>query len=260
MFFVDEQQRIKRMNAFADVLTSRGCPYPCMFCCAHAAWGTKKPRLRSVENVIEELKILHRHYQQKFFIFWDDLFTYDRKRAIHLCRRIIEENLKISWLCLVRINTLDAELLEIMKEAGCIEIQIGIESGSNRILKLIKKSLTIEMIKSAVPLIKNSGIKWRIFLMIGFPTETEKEIAETIGLVDELNPDFVDLGIFAPYPGTPIHEELKAQGLLGDSFMKSDMYNPEINFTGTISKKVFRKIAMDGFALVDQHNERAYRS
>jgi radical SAM superfamily enzyme YgiQ (UPF0313 family) len=256
LFVVDEQKKIVRMNLCVDILTSRGCPYRCTFCCTYEAWNSRKPRLRSVDNVVEEIRYLKEKFGQSYFIFWDDLFTYDRKRTIELCKRIINEKLNITWLCLVRINTIDKELLKIMKQAGCNEIQIGIESGSDRILKRIKKGLTVDMINEKVPIIRQSGLKWIIFLIIGFPTETEEEIAQTIKLIKTLKPDFADVSVLAPYPGTAIYYELKEQGLLDRDLMKSDMCNPDNNYTGTISDDDFRRIAMNALKFAHGYNNR----
>lgn len=254
---VNAAGRLQRMNfAFADVLTSRGCPYRCTFCCAYEAWGSHKPRLRSVDNVIQEIVYLTTEFAQKFFIFWDDLFTYDRERTWELCTRLIAEKINITWLCLVRLNTIDAELLALMKQAGCIEVQVGIESGSERILKLIKKGITLEMIKNKSSIIRKSGIKWRIFLILGFPTETSAEIAQTLQLVKMIKPDSVDVSVLCPFPGTAIYQELNARGLIDENFMKSDMWNPNNNYTGTMSDAEFKAIIMNAFEFIDRYNGR----
>ena len=256
MFFVDAKGKLQKMNSFADILTSRGCPYLCTFCCAYVVWGTRKPRIRSVDNVVKEIISLKTRFNQNFFIFWDDMFTFDRERTIELCKRIIEEKINITWLCLLRINTIDAKLLDIMKKAGCVEIQTGIESGSDRILKLIKKGITINMIKRKALIIRKSGIKWRIFLIIGFPTETRIEIDQTINLVNEIKPDYVDISMFCPYPGTALHKELRDNGLLGKDFMKSDMWYPYITYTGTMSNEEFKEIAFNALRYVDKYNSK----
>src|SRR3972149_8835827 len=98
----------------------------------------------------------------------------------------MQNNLDIKWTCVTRLNTLDSELLEYMKRAGCVEVQIGIESGNDRILKYIKKGLTLELIRRQTAVINKSGINWRIFLIIGFPTETMEEMGDTLKLIGDL--------------------------------------------------------------------------
>ncbi len=254
MFMVDVNYKFKYIYSVEDILSTRGCPYPCSFCAAQAAWGTKKPRVRSIDNIISELKYLKMAFNQTNFIFWDDLFTINRGRTIKLCLEIIENKLDIKWLCLVRIDKIDAELLELMKKAGCYEIQVGIESGNNRILKYIGKGFDLETILKQVPIIKKSGINWRIFLIIGFPTETKEEIEDTLNLISQIKPTFVDLSMFCPYPGTDLFYHLKKQGVLSRDFMKSDMWYPYVTYTGTMSNEEFKKTAFDALKYVDEYN------
>ncbi|NJD53203.1 MAG: radical SAM protein [Candidatus Methanoperedens sp.] len=254
MFIVEKNNDIKYIDAFGDILTTRGCPFPCRFCAAHEAWGTKKTRFRSIDNIIQELKYLVNTFGQKNFIFWDDLFTIDKNRTMELCQKIIDNKLDIRWLCLVRIDKIDAELLEKMKTAGCYEIQIGIESGNDRILSYIRKGINLEIIRKQISIIRQSGINWRIFLIIGFPTETREEIRDTINLIAEIKPTFVDLSIFCPYPGTDFYYDLQKQGQLDKDFMKSDMWYPYITYTGTMNNEEFKKIALEALKYVDKYN------
>lgn len=254
MFMVDKQGRKKYIRECKDLLTSRGCPYPCTFCCAYKAWGTRKARFRSIANIMEELEFLCREYNQKDFVFWDDLFTADRKRVVALCEEILRRKLDISWLCLSRINTIDEELLNVMKAAGCRELQIGIESGNDRILKLIQKGITRKMIFDKVPILRSAGIPWRIFLIIGFPTETREEMNDTLRLIDEIRPTHVDLSLFCPYPGTELHSYLLERRLLGDDFMKSDMWYPYHNYTCIMSDADFEVFAFDALKMVDDYS------
>ena len=257
MFVINAGGSIEYVHECRDVLMSRGCPYPCTFCGAFEAWGSRKPRFRSIDNVIAELKYLKNVFNQRYFIFWDDLFTVSRNRTMEFCEKIMQNNLDIKWTCVTRLNTLDSELLEYMKRAGCVEVQIGIESGNDRILKYIKKGLTLELIRRQTAVINKSGINWRIFLIIGFPTETMEEMGDTLKLISEINPTFVDLSIFSPYPGTDLYYELKEKGSLGKDFMKSDMWYPYNNYTGTMTNEEFQKFAFNAFKYVDGYKRKA---
>lgn len=253
--FSYKNKKIVPVRSYSDILVSRGCPYKCKFCCNHVVWGTYKPRIRSVENVIEELYELKTKYNQKFFIFWDDLFTINRNSTIHLCNLIIEKKMHIKWICLVRLDTIDQELLKIMKDAGCVEIQIGVESGNDRILSLIGKKITLRQIFEKMEIVRKSDLRHLIFLMIGFPSETESEIHETIDLICKLRPTSVDLSVFSPYPGTPFYDELKERGVITDLTMRSDPSNLNNNYSGTLSDDEFQMIAEYGFKFVDNYNK-----
>jgi len=254
MFRVKTDGSYEQILATGDILASRGCPYLCRFCSAFATWGTRKPRFRSIDNIIDEIVMLKEKYKQKFFIFWDDLFTANKKRVNEFCHRLLDMDLNIEWLCLVRINNLDADLLDLMKRAGCCEIQIGIESGSDRILRLIKKDIKMEQILSKAPIIKASGIRWSIFLVIGFPGESKAEIISTMNLINKLMPDRVELRLFTPYPGTDFFNELKEAGKIGEDFFKFDVFNPRNNFTDTMDDNEYRELAMKALQCADRYN------
>ncbi|NTU89707.1 MAG: radical SAM protein [Actinobacteria bacterium] len=255
VFMIDRRGRTRYVRGYRDVLTSRGCPYQCTFCCAYVAWGSRKPRFRSIVNIVDELEYLYRECNQTNFTLWDDLFTADRRRVIAFCDEIAKRKLDFTWLCLSRINTIDEELLRTMKSAGCREIQIGIESGSNRLLTFIRKDITRAMIFEKVPILQRAGIPWRIFLIIGFPTETRAEMDETMSLIEEMKPTYVDLSLFCPYPGTELHRNLRESGKLGDEFMKSDMWYPYNNYTSTMSDSDFQAYAFRALKMVDDYND-----
>lgn len=254
MFIIDRHGKIKRCHEYKDILTSRGCPFPCTFCCAYKAWGTRKPRYRSIESIIDELDFLLSKYGSNDFIFWDDLFTSNSERVKAFCKIVLQRKMRISWVCLTHLNTIDEELLLLMKAAGCREIQIGIESGSDRILSFIKKEISREIIFAKVPILKKVGIPWHVFLIIGFPTETVQEMDETMRLIAEIRPHYVYLGLFCPYPGTDLYNYLIEHKQLGHDFMKSDMWYPYHNYTGIMNDDIFQSYAFKSLKLVDYYN------
>jgi radical SAM superfamily enzyme YgiQ (UPF0313 family) len=256
MFALGEGGEIRTLYANADILASRGCPYPCRFCCAFAIWGTRRTRFRSTENIVAELVHLNTKYGQRFFVFWDDLFTANRARTVELCSRIIGSGLDIEWVCLVRLSTVDAELLALMKRAGCREIQIGVESGNDRILHDIGKDLTLATIRAKVPIIRASGINWGVFLIIGFPSETRAEMEDSLRLIEEIRPTWVSLNIFSPYPGADLFDELKAQGRLGEESMRGEFWYPHNNYTGTMQDEEFTRFAIRALRYADRYNVR----
>lgn len=197
---------------YGYIMTGRGCPFECTYCASKKIWN-RKTRFRSEQNVIEEIKHVFNTFGTRSFYFIDDTFTLNQNRAKRICQMIVDEALDIEWICDTRIDTLDEELLQLMKKAGCTRIKIGVESGSERILKKIKKGLTKEQIRTAVSMIKDVGIDLTIYLMIGFPTETDSEALETIEFAKELNPTYCSLSILAPYPGTEVYDDMIESGV-----------------------------------------------
>jgi radical SAM superfamily enzyme YgiQ (UPF0313 family) len=235
MFMLNKKGEMTGIFSFGDILGSRGCPYPCKFCCAHVVWGTKEPRMRSVENIIREMENLINTYSQKSFVFWDDLFTTNRQRVMDLCKRIIENKWNIQWVCLMRVNNIDGELLDIMKKAGCKEIQLGIESGNDRLLTYIRKGFTVNAVREKVEIIRKADINWLAFFIVGFPTETENEIKQTERLIAELRPSQVLISICSPYPGTELYHELLMKGAISENSITNDNWHISNNYTGTMT-------------------------
>ena len=197
---------------YGYIITGRGCPFECTYCASKKIWN-RQTRFRSEQNVVDEIKHVYHTFDTKSIYFIDDTFTLNKKRAKRICQMIIDEGLDIEWICDTRVDTLDKELLHLMKKAGCVRIKIGVESGSERILKKIKKGITKEQIRFAVSLIRDVGIDLTIYLMIGFPTETDNEVQETITFARELDPEYYSLSILAPYPGTEIYDDVIRSGV-----------------------------------------------
>lgn len=156
----------------AESMGSRGCSYRCAYCVSPRLFG--RWRGRSIANIIDELDFLKKHYPKiKSFIFWDDIFTFNRDRTIKLCQALIERGLNhYSWECLARIDQIDSEMLNLMAKAGCTRIKYGIESGSSEILKRIHKNIDLNVAEKAFELTRKAGIEAISFFMIGNPGET----------------------------------------------------------------------------------------
>jgi radical SAM superfamily enzyme YgiQ (UPF0313 family) len=197
---------------YGYIMTGRGCPFECTFCASKKVWKGHV-RFRSPENVVEEVKHVHDKYGTKLFYFVDDTFTLNKKRTKKICELLVENDLDISWICDTRVDTIDEELLRLMKKSGCVRVKIGVESGSERILKKVKKKITKKQIRDSVARIKKVGIDLTIYLMIGFPTETEEEMRETLDFARELEPTYYSLSILAPYPGTEIYDDVIRSGV-----------------------------------------------
>lgn len=233
----------------APIIITRGCPFSCTYCAGHLVSG-KKIRCRSIDKVIEEIKVLYHQYGIREIHIEDDNFTFYHDLVYEFCRKLKENHLNIAWTCPngVRLDTLTKELLIAMKDAGLYSISVGIESGSDRILRDMKKSLTKEKIKEKIELIKNCGLEVSGFFIIGYPTETKKDIMETINLAKSLNLKRAGFSLFKPFPGTEATRQLIEKGELKEMsdedwahFILADAVYAPPGFTKKEIKKLRRR-------------------
>lgn len=236
-------------NRAAAVITSRGCPYRCTFCSASKFWSSKW-RARSPENVLDELEWLYNDMNIKTFIFFDDNFTIKKERAINICQGILERGLKINWVACSHVAQVGKELLGWMKKAGCFRIDYGVESGSPKILRNIKKGQTVEKIEEAFKLTHEAHIQPRSYLMVGNPGEDEATIEETVKLMKKIKPYNTDSGqILWILPDTEVYELAKSKGIISDDFwIENDSL---VYYTGdhTVEElKALREKLMKGLA------------
>lgn len=222
------------------MVTSRGCPYPCTFCAGENI-HKRRVRYHSVERVIEEMRVLKDNYDVSYITFYDDFMISNRKRMIKICKAMIEADLDMTWGCFSRVDSVDEELLEIMVAAGCRYIGMGVESGSNTILKKIKKGYNREAALRGVKLAKESGVSVGMSIITGFPFETEDDIKQTISLVKELN-IMTNVNTFTPYPGSALYHECVERGLIskqGVDWKKISQHSCFNNFIQDIEQDTF---------------------
>lgn len=181
------------------MITSRGCPFNCYFCCN--VWGNNV-RLRSPKNILKEVKQIKDHYNINSIQFYDDTFTVNKQRVIDICKGLKEFD--ITWRCFIHANTVTPQLLEQMHNSGCVEVGMGVESGSQKILNTINKKTTVEHNKETIKTCKNIGLRIKIFLMIGLPGESEETIQSTVKFLKETSPNDFDYTIYTPFPNTEI--------------------------------------------------------
>ena len=214
------------------MVTSRGCPFRCTYCSSQSIFG-RKYRMHSPERVINDIKDMIKKYNAKEIFFLDDLFTINKKWINEFCDKLIGEGIhkKICWSCNSRVDLVDLDLLKKMKKAGCWQIHFGIESGSQRLLDLIKKGITLEQSRNAVKLCKKTGIKTRAYFMLGLPTETREESIRTIEFAKEIDPDYVKFSLTTPYPGTELFDIVKKEGNLKSTSW--DIYKTMGGFGGS---------------------------
>jgi radical SAM superfamily enzyme YgiQ (UPF0313 family) len=193
------------------VLTARGCPSACYFCSSPRIWN-RKVRFRSPQNIVEEMAHIRAKYGLIYFSLRDDTFTADRARTIEFCRLLIERRLHVLWNCQSRVTALDEELLIWMKRAGCECIQLGVESGSPRILAMLGKAITPVQVEHTAGLIRNVGINLSIFLISDVPGETDDDQRLTLELIRQIRADDGYVSPLAYFPGTRLFEDAVASG------------------------------------------------
>jgi radical SAM superfamily enzyme YgiQ (UPF0313 family) len=208
----------KRLPALS-VMTSRGCPFKCIFCSASSVFG-KSIRMQSPQTIVNEIKYLIKNYGVKEISFWDDTFTVNRKRMVDFCNLMIKEKIDVVWTCYARVSSVDLELLKLMKKAGCWNVFYGYESGSQKLLDIIQKGVTLDEIRKVNAWTKEAGIEIRGSFMIALPGETPELAEETIKFAIELDPDYAQFSITAPYPGTVLYEEADQYGKLDANLSK----------------------------------------
>ena len=201
-----------------NIIGSRGCPYPCIFCNSE-----KIIRFRSVDNIIEQMKSEMSKHGIKEYIFYDELINFNQEFCIKLCKEIIKKGIKVSWSANARVDKINQNLLKLMKKAGCWRLLFGIESGVQKNLDFLKKGITLEQIKKTVTLTSKTGIETFGSFIFGIPGETYKEGLKTIKFACSLNLDYANFPNLTPYPGTPLWEAKEKYGKFYTG--RSDMHH-----------------------------------
>ncbi len=199
----------------APISVSRGCRYKCNFCAGWKITG-RTVRYRSVSNVIDELKLLKHDYFINEIHILDENFAYDKNYVTEFCKAVIDENLNLKFACPngMRVNSVDPQLLGLMKKAGFYIWHMGIESGSPRSLKMMNKTLSLSLIKNKAAEIKNAGLELAGYFIIGYYGETIEDLNKTLKLALELPLTRAMFMTFLPIPGTEIYDVLINNGHL----------------------------------------------
>ena len=215
-------------EAVGLIEVSRGCPYKCIFCLVPVAYGSVH-RTRSVENVMLEIRICVKKYGITNFHFKSDLFSFKREWVLELCKEIIKNKLNIKWFANSRADTIDQELIFLMKNSGCFALAIGVESGSQKILDKIGKKTNLNQIKNTFNLCRREKIKTYAYFIIGFPWDTENTIRETIDFSKKIDPDYIDFFFPYAFPGTKFYETARELGLIDVFSLDNIIKNSYIN-------------------------------
>lgn len=199
----------------APIIITRGCPYRCTFCAANVVSG-RKIRHRGIDNVLGELRYLNKNFGIKEFHIVDDNFTIDKSYAKEFLKRLRALDLGMSWAVPngIRMDTLDEEILNLMKETGLYLISLGIESGSDKILTKMQKDMTTSKVRDYIKMVRGCGIDIAAFFILGFPGETVETINQTIRFSTELDIIRANFFTYLPLPGSESYNELKRQNKL----------------------------------------------
>lgn len=234
----------------APIITTRGCPYVCTFCAAESIWG-RKYRMRTTKNIVDEIELLVTKYGVKEIHIEDDNFTLIKKHAMDVCNEIIKRKLNIVWKCPngVRVDSLDKELLEKMKESGCYQLAFGIESGNQRILDNVNKKLDLKRVPQVIKNAKAVGLEVHGFFILGLPGETYKTAMDTIKYSKFLELDVANYATLAYLPGSAIFNEwIKKRKTDSIDWSSINYYTPQstVGLTSSELKKLQRR-ALLGF-------------
>lgn len=196
------------------MVSSRGCPYHCTYCLWPEVLYGHKFRARSAGNVVDEMEHVARDYGVDEIYFDDDCLTVNKKRVMEMCRLLLERGVDVKWIVQSRVDTVDREMLAAMKEAGCHYILFGVESGSPKMLEIMKKKISLDRVRQAFEDCRELGIKTQAFFLFGIPGEDQETIRETIEFAKEIEADSTQFAIAIPHPGTELYRTCIDNGWL----------------------------------------------
>ena len=229
------------------IITSRGCPFICTFCIN----SKREARLRfhGADRVIEEIRYLTRYHNIQSIAFYDELMATDTGRFKAICESIIREDLNhLKWECQMHARTIKPEVLELMKRAGCVQVAVGFESGSQRVLDTLEKKSTVEVNMEAAMRVREAGLRLRGCFIIGTPGETEEDVALTDRFIREAPIDFASVHYMTPMPGTALFEQMKdrilASNISWDRFTTGDpdTFNCNDAMPVETQKRLYKKL------------------
>jgi radical SAM superfamily enzyme YgiQ (UPF0313 family) len=206
---------IRRLvTSAAVVFTGRGCPFRCGFCAANTVWKANRAsreapvvRKRPVQDVIEELRELQDIYGFDFFYILDDTFGVSKGDIEEFCDAYVRSGLRMLWAAETRVNRIsDPEIVRILRDAGCIQLDFGVETGSPCMLEVIGKGITVDQTVRAFDLCRRGGIRTFANILVNLPGETEEDLRLTQELLERIRPTVVSVGVTQPYPGTRFYE------------------------------------------------------
>ncbi len=225
----DGIELMRNLKPFVTALTSRGCPHGCAYCPYPVVQG-RKLRVRSPENVVDELEWLANGLGVKAVLFRDPEFALHRDRVVGICEGILKRGVRLAWRCETRMEDMDEELIALMAKAGCIGINMGVESADEQVLRNVKrKAVPFGQAMKVVKACKKNEIEAFCFFILGLPGETKESALRSIHYALKLNPSFVQFTVASPYPGTELGVWAESKGFIeNDSLSAITGYNVAI--------------------------------
>lgn len=208
-----DRYRCPDSDSFTTLLAMRGCPAACIYCAVPEMFG-RRMRYRDPDAVVDEMQSVHDEWGTTFFSFLDDTFTTKRSWVLAFCDALEDRGLhrKLRWICLTRADMVDRELLERMRRAGCVRVEMGIESGSETSRKYLRKRISEEAILQGFRDARAAGLSTMGFVMLNIPGETMEDLEKSIALAMKADPDFLQMSFLTPYPGTQLRDEAERKG------------------------------------------------
>ncbi len=203
---------------FTTIVSSRGCPYRCGFCFKQPC--DSHPRYRSPSKVVDEMEECARKYGTRWFMFYDDTIGVRKEHLSGICEEIIRRGLDVKWESPVRVNNVDPGLLKLMREAGCVRLRYGVESGDEGILKLMRKGITPGQVREVFRATREAGIETFGYFIIGYAREDRATMRRTIDFAKELDPDWVMFTVATPYPRTHLYDLAVEAGLVAGDYWR----------------------------------------
>jgi radical SAM superfamily enzyme YgiQ (UPF0313 family) len=245
-------------EGYAHVTSSRGCPYKCRFCATSTIWG-RKVTYKSIDYLLQEMREIHSRFANKYFTIWDETFTVNRKRTLEFCEKY---DIPAGWRCDTRADRIDEELAISMQKAGCESLSIGIECGSPHMLEYIGKGEEITEFVRVAQILRNIGLQWKAYCIVGFPEDTEEEIQNTLRFITSLEPTRITLSFFTPYVGTELYKECENLGLINEGY-ESALYahqSPYNHFCPKIPRERYNALKEEISYTIDEYNKEAIKS
>lgn len=247
-------ESVFRRTPAATMITSRGCPYQCIYCWFPQTIYGHKWRAQSAERVVAEMEHLHREFGVKEIRIDDDIFELNRDRVLNVCRLLAGKGMDLTWAPQCRPDRVDPELLAEMRKAGCSRILYGCESASQEILDKMRKNGKVQDIENATRWTKDAGIDVHNCFILGFPWDTKETVEKTIRYAYELNAEFCQFGIATPLPGTRLMELVEKDGSLvsGEDWSQHDGFSKaavsyEKNGGGGLSRSAIEEYATSAY-------------
>ena len=253
-------------SGLISIMAGRGCPYNCIYC-DHTIKGNR-PRYRPVESVIDEIKTLLAKYGNKIktFYFWDDILIWDRDWIFEFCESLHREKIEISWTCNAHVNKIEPRLMSRMRDAGCVNVRFGIESGSQKILDSLHKGVKVENALEALRVCIDAGLNLTVYIMVGMTGENHESIQKTIHFFKRLIRPYcvhqikrIHFFMLTPFVGTRLFEKVKKDGLISDvnEFLQRgfDAYHDiPLNISGQSDEDLIhlKKMLEEGVSLIFQ--------